>query len=370
MQRNLKCGDVLSSALKLRPIVFDDRENLFDWRNDYLTRKNSLNEEMVKWEKHCQWFERTLASQDLFFMLEDDGVPVGQVRIDVEDGVGTISYSIAPNKRGLGYGKKILQLCENYLYKRNANFSLRGIVKKNNVASQKIFLSLHYMEQENNDYFIYEKKVLSYYEIQKNIISGGVILLTNNRNSLPLYEWISKNIDCLLFSEKITVNMLENYKPRLVVSYNYTHIIKQDIIDYMKGQCVNLHISMLPWNKGADPNFWSFIDNTPKGVTIHRVAKGLDTGDIIFQREIVFDESKESFSSTYHVLQKEITDLFEINFHDLLYGNYKVKVQDKLGTYHCRFDMLKLINNEAFDWSMNIKLFKENLRVRNNEFSG
>lgn len=174
MRGDLKCGDVLSDALNLRPIIFEDRKILFDWRNDYVTRKNSLNTEMLEWEKHCQWLERTLASKDLFFMLEDDGVPVGQVRISVEAGVGTISYSIAPNKRGLGYGKTILQLCENYLYKHDVDFSLKGIVKKNNIASQKIFLSLHYTEREDNDYFIYEKKVLSYHEIkERNFWEGG-----------------------------------------------------------------------------------------------------------------------------------------------------------------------------------------------------
>ena len=173
MWGNLKCGDVLSGTLNLRPIIFEDRKILFDWRNDYVTRKNSLNAEVLEWEKHCQWLQSTLASKDLFFMLEDDGVPVGQARINVKAGVGTISYSIAPNKRGLGYGKTILQLCENYLYKHDVDFSLKGIVKKNNIASQKIFLSLHYTEREDNNYFIYEKKVLSYHEIKERNFGGG-----------------------------------------------------------------------------------------------------------------------------------------------------------------------------------------------------
>lgn len=46
---------------------------------------------------------------------------------------------------------------------------------------------------------------------------------------------------------------------------------------------MNLHISYLPWNKGADPNFWSCIDGTPAGVTLHHIDAGVDTGDIIAQ---------------------------------------------------------------------------------------
>ena len=56
----MKCGDVLSDGLNLRPVNFDDRKILFEWRNDSLTRKNSLHTETVNWEKHCQWFEKIL----------------------------------------------------------------------------------------------------------------------------------------------------------------------------------------------------------------------------------------------------------------------------------------------------------------------
>ena len=196
-----------------------------------------------------------------------------------------------------------------------------------------------------------------------------VIFLTNNCNTLSLYEWISNSTECLLYSDKITIDILNNYKPKLIVSYNYKHIITQDVIDYMKGQCINLHISMLPWNRGADPNFWSFVDDTPKGVTIHRIARGLDTGDIIFQKELFFDESQETFLSTYQILQKEIVVMFKSNFQTLLNGNYDVKQQCQIGTYHRRQDMLNIINDVVFSWDMNIKYFKENLQVRKNEFS-
>ena len=70
-----------------------------------------------------------------------------------------------------------------------------------------------------------------------------------------------------------------------VVSYGYSHIIKQDMIDKAKNPIINLHISYLPFNKGADPNFWSWLENTLKGVTIHQIDKGIDTGDILIQKE-------------------------------------------------------------------------------------
>ena len=38
-----------------------------------------------------------------------------------------------------------------------------------------------------------------------------------------------------------------------------------------------MHISYLPFNRGAHPNYWSFKDNSPKGVTIHFIDNGIDT---------------------------------------------------------------------------------------------
>jgi methionyl-tRNA formyltransferase len=66
-----------------------------------------------------------------------------------------------------------------------------------------------------------------------------------------------------------------------LASHGYRHIIKPSVLDRLPRRAVNLHISYLPWNRGADPNLWSFIENTPKGVSIHYLDAGVDTGDII-----------------------------------------------------------------------------------------
>ena len=55
--------------------------------------------------------------------------------------------------------------------------------------------------------------------------------------------------------------------------------------------------------EGQDPNLWSFIEDTPKGVTIHEIDEGIDTGDIIFQKEIVLN-SNETLASSYEKLQE------------------------------------------------------------------
>ena len=74
----------------------------------------------------------------------------------------------------------------------------------------------------------------------------------------------------------------------LVITFNYRKILDKNILKKLKRPAINLHISYLPFNRGCHPNFWSFVENSPKGVTIHEIDKGIDTGPIIYQKKISF----------------------------------------------------------------------------------
>lgn len=125
-----------------------------------------------------------------------------------------------------------------------------------------------------------------------------------------------------------------------IVSYGYSHIIKQDVIDRAKNPIINLHISYLPFNRGADPNFWSWLDNTPKGVTIHQIDAGIDTGDIFIQKQINFHDV-HTLKSSYEILKKEIEDLFIENFDNIIKGIILPKKQHGHGTFHLKKDLIK-----------------------------
>lgn len=100
-----------------------------------------------------------------------------------------------------------------------------------------------------------------------------------------------------------------------VVSYKYRHIVKPNVIKFYKGKIINLHISYLPFNRGADPNLWSILHDTKKGVTIHHMDEGLDTGNIIKQREIQFAEH-DTLGTSYEKLTIEMHLLFVEVYND------------------------------------------------------
>ena len=128
----------------------------------------------------------------------------------------------------------------------------------------------------------------------------------------PVFEWLQKNGENILSTEdKITAGYIIENGFDFLISYGYRFILRKEILDLFPNKAINMHISYLPYNRGADPNFWSFIEGTPKGVSIHYLDEGVDTGDIIVQNEVSFDSlATETLASSYQKLQKEIQNLF------------------------------------------------------------
>ncbi len=134
--------------------------------------------------------------------------------------------------------------------------------------------------------------------------------------------------------EPITVSLLAKHAFDFGISYRYRHIIRQPEIDYFTGKLINLHISYLPWNKGSDPNLWSWLDDTPKGVSIHMIDAGCDTGDILVQKTVAFNPHTETLQSSYHTLCQEIEMLFLDNMRAILTQTCQAQKQIGKGSYH------------------------------------
>ena len=158
-------------------------------------------------------------------------------------------------------------------------------------------------------------------------------------------------------TNKLSVSDFEQVDPFYVISYGYRHIIKEEVLKQYN--IINLHISYLPYNRGADPNFWSFLDDTPKGVTIHFMDSGIDTGDIIFQRKVQFAPHENTLSATYNRLKKEIEDLFVCEWKNFEIKKYYRKPQDLLsGTHHNTKSLKELWDYFPNDWNTTIKEIK------------
>jgi len=80
-------------------------------------------------------------------------------------------------------------------------------------------------------------------------------------------------------------------KPDLLITAAYGQILKEDILNMPKYGCVNIHASLLPKYRGAAPINRAIMEGERvSGITLMKMDKGMDTGDIIIQKEIKIDE--------------------------------------------------------------------------------
>ena len=188
------------------------------------------------------------------------------------------------------------------------------------------------------------KKFLYLEEVKKKCLFLGY-----NKKQTSLHDAIvegggGKDWDCDHSDKILSKDSIKEYNA--VISFGYRYIIKEEILNSVNIPIINLHISYLPYNRGAHPNFWSFIENTPAGVTIHQVDKGIDTGKIISNKIIDFNIIKNknlTFSKTYQILINEIENLFKENIKQILNKDYEVHHQIGNGSYHNSKDLPSIL---------------------------
>ncbi len=175
----------------------------------------------------------------------------------------------------------------------------------------------------------------------------NILFLGYDNNETILIKFLrSKGYKVQIEKDKL----FKKPKHDLIISFGYRHIIKQQILEDKNINIINLHISFLPWNRGAHPVFWSFYDNTPLGVTIHLIDKGIDTGPILFQKKISIDPVKYTFRDVYKNLVDEIENLFINNFQKIISKKYEINYQSNLGSFHRSKDLPE----EFKGWDSNI----------------
>ncbi len=133
------------------------------------------------------------------------------------------------------------------------------------------------------------------------------------------------------------------------VSYGCRHIVDAAAVQVWQHRLINLHISLLPWNRGADPNFWAACDGTPGGVSIHHIDAGIDTGDLIAQAEVPF-QPQDTLATSYARLHRRILDLFAEVWPRIRSGTAPRRPQPAGGSYHRTRDKGDLMARLPLGW--------------------
>jgi methionyl-tRNA formyltransferase len=123
------------------------------------------------------------------------------------------------------------------------------------------------------------------------------------RLGLPIYQ-----------PEKIKQNeelraKLDQIAPTAIIVVGYGRIIPKWMLELPEHGNINLHASLLPKYRGAAPIQWAIANGDQvTGVTTMRIDEGLDTGDILLQKElaIVDEDTAETLSPRLAAIGAEL----------------------------------------------------------------
>jgi methionyl-tRNA formyltransferase len=163
--------------------------------------------------------------------------------------------------------------------------------------------------------------------------------------------------------EPETLAAIRDLRPEIGVSILFGYLLRQEFLDLLPAGCLNLHPSLLPYNRGAYPNVWSIVERTPAGVTLHYVDTGIDTGDIVAQREVPVD-AVDTGASLYCKLEEACLELFQETWPLIRTGQAsRLPQRPGEGTYH-RVADVAMIDEIDLDHTYTARELIDRIRAR------
>ncbi len=146
------------------------------------------------------------------------------------------------------------------------------------------------------------------------------------------------------------INFLSSLDADYIVSIHYPYIYPAEVLRVPKYGAMNLHPAYLPFTRGWHTSSWAIWDEVPFGATLHFMNEGLDTGDIIHQKELeVLPE--DTADSAYKKAKQLELEVFKEAWPSIVSGDYQLKVQSAAsGTFHKKKDLsaIQKIDLEEF----------------------
>ena len=121
---------------------------------------------------------------------------------------------------------------------------------------------------------------------RKQILTPPPVKVTAEKHGIPVYQ--PKTL-----RDGEALEILKGINPDIIVVVAYGKILPEEILNLPKYGCINGHASLLPKYRGASPIQWCIVCGEEKtGVTVMHMDVGMDTGDILTQKEVEIGETE------------------------------------------------------------------------------
>jgi len=158
------------------------------------------------------------------------------------------------------------------------------------------------------------------------------------------------------------IEQIRALKPEVIVVMAYGQILPLDILEIPKIACLNLHASLLPRWRGAAPVQAAIAaGDCETGITVMYMDEGLDTGDILLQRNIEILPS-DTGGSLHDRLAQIAPEMLLESLRLLAAGNAPRIPQDNVrATYAPKLKR----EHGQIDWSESAEVVERKIRAYN-----
>ncbi len=124
-------------------------------------------------------------------------------------------------------------------------------------------------------------------------------------------------------------NEIEALKPDIIIAAGWYYMVPGSIRSIPRFGCTGFHASLLPKYAGGAPVNWAILNGEKKtGITFFMLEKGVDTGDIIDQKETIIT-LEDTCKTVYDRLTELACEILSKKLPLLEKGTLKLRKQDK-----------------------------------------
>lgn len=203
---------------------------------------------------------------------------------------------------------------------------------------------------------------------RKKVLEKVPTKVIAEKYSIPVYQ---------PYRIKKDFSFLKEINPDLILTLAYGQIVSQEVLDIPRFGCLNLHGSLLPKYRGASPIQSSLINNEKvTGVTLMRMIKEMDAGEMYAKKIVKIDEDDNS-SSLFNKIQVACFELVKESLLKVINGEITGEKQNENEVTFCgmikkedeKLDLNKT-KEELIGWIKGLSyepgayLFLENTKIK------
>jgi ribosomal protein S18 acetylase RimI-like enzyme len=154
VQNEFQCA--AGTQLIVRQAQSEDAMDILRWRNDPLVCAMSRHQEPISELVHMAWYSRAVDDPNRLLLIGILGEKkIGIVRFDHrQDSLWEVSITIAPDARGQGLGRHLLEMALVRLFVSYAPISVLAVARLDNKPSLSLFHALGFNRESIDGEFV------------------------------------------------------------------------------------------------------------------------------------------------------------------------------------------------------------------------